>query len=159
LAKTNTVKGKTIFDLLSCLFDKKTKWNDLSDVDQKQFSPYMINRFISMDPDYIETVNYLQQYTLTGMRPKDVYNLYLDLLPKKKFWAKYIKSKSEEDSKISKRLIEFLSQQEQWSTSETYDNLSFIFESANGTQILKDYLRMYGISEAEAFKVYGIPKK
>lgn len=158
-AKTNTVKGKTIFDLLGCLFENKTKWDDLSEIDRKQFSPYMINRFISMDPNYVETVNYLQQYTMNGMRPKDVYNLYYDLLPKKKFWAKYIKSKAEGDEKISRNLIEFLAQQEKWSTDESYDNLSFILASDNGVQIIKDYLKLYGISETEAIKVYGVPKK
>ena len=159
MAKTNTIKGKTIFDLLSCLFEHKTKWDDLSELDQKQFSPYMINRFISMDPNYIETVNYLQQYTLNGMRPKEVYNLYLNLLPKKKFWSKYIKSKNEGDSKISTKLIEFIAKEQKWSTTETYDNLAFIYDAENGTQLVKDYLRMYGISEAEAVKIYGVPKK
>lgn len=157
--QTNTVKSKSIFDLLSCIFEHKTKWEDLSEMDQKQFSPYMINRFISMDPVYIGTVNYLQQYTLNGMSPREVYKLYLDLLPKKKFWSKYIKSKSESDEKISTRLIEFVSKQEQWSTSETYENLLFVFESTNGVQLIKDYLRMYGINEVEAHKVYGVPKK
>lgn len=159
MAKTNTVKAKSIFELLNCIFEKKTRWEDLSEMDQKQFSPYMINRFISMDPSYIETVNYLQQYTLTAMRPREVYKLYLDLLPKKKFWSKYIKSKDEGDARISKRLLEFVAQQEQWSTTETYENLLFILESENGISNIKGYLKLYGISEGEAHKVYGVPKK
>jgi hypothetical protein len=150
------LKTKSIFDFLNCLFVTKTKWSDLSEMDKKAFSPYMINRFISMHPDYISIVNYLQQYTISGMNPREVYKLYLDLLPKQKFFAKYIKAKNDDSEKFSPKLIEFLSRQEQWSQDETIDNLSFITSTSEGNSILKDYLKLYGISSDEAKKVYKI---
>jgi hypothetical protein len=150
------VKTKGIFDFLNCLFVTKTKWDDLSELDKKAFSPYMINRFISMHPDYISIVNYLQQYTITGMNPREVYKLYLDLLPKQKFFAKYIKAKNDESEKFAPKLVEFLSTQEQWSKDETVDNLSFITSMPEGNEMLKDYLKMYGIGADEAKKVYKI---
>lgn len=150
------VKTKGIFDFLNCLFVTKTKWDDLSELDKKAFSPYMINRFISMHPDYISIVNYLQQYTITGMNPREVYKLYLDLLPKQKFFAKYIKAKNDESEKFAPKLVEFLSTQEQWSKDETIDNLSFITSMTEGNAILKDYLKLYGIGADEAKKVYKI---
>jgi len=150
------VKTKGIFDFLNCLFVTKTKWDDLSELDKKAFSPYMINRFISMHPDYISIVNYLQQYTITGMNPREVYKLYLDLLPKQKFFAKYIKAKNDESEKFAPKLVEFLSTQEQWSKDETIENLSFITSMPEGNTMLKDYLKLYGIGGDEAKKVYKI---
>lgn len=150
------LKTKGIFDFLNCLFVTKTKWNDLSELDKKAFSPYMINRFISMHPDYISIVNYLQQYTISGMNPREVYKLYLDLLPKQKFFAKYIKSKNDDSEKFSPKLVEFIAKQEQWSKDETIENLSFITSTKEGNTILKEYLKLYGISSDEAKKVYKI---
>jgi hypothetical protein len=150
------LKTKSIFDFLNCLFVTKTKWDDLSEMDKKAFSPYMINRFISMHPEYISIVNYLQQYTISGMNPREVYKLYLDLLPKQKFFAKYIKAKNDDSEKFSPKLIEFLARQEQWSQDETINNLSFITLTSEGNSILKDYLKLYGISSDEVKKVYKI---
>ena len=99
------LKTKSIFDFLNCLFVSKTKWDDLSELDKKAFSPYMINRFISMHPDFVGVVNYLQQYTISGMNPREVYKLYLDFLPKQKFFSKYIKSSAEKSNKLSDDLI------------------------------------------------------
>lgn len=150
------LKTKTIFDFLNCLFLTKTKWEDLSELDKKAFAPYMINRLISMHPDYISIVNYLQQYTISGMNAREVYKLYLDLLPKQKFFAKYVKNKNDDSEKFSPKLVELVSKQEQWSTDETIDNLSFIMSNSEGNGIMKDYLRMYGIGDDEAKKIYKI---
>lgn len=149
-------KTKSIFDFLSCLFDKKTNWNDLSEMDKKAFSPYMINRFISMHPDYVGIVNYLQQYTIVGMNPKEVYKLYLDLLPKQKFFAKYIKSKNDESEKLSPSLVQFISSKENWSTDETKDNILFILSNKDGSKIIKEYLTSYGVNSDDIKKIYKI---
>ena len=151
-----SVKTKSIFDFLNCLFVTKTKWNDLSEMDKKAFSPYMINRFISMHPDYIGIVNYLQQYTISGMNPREVYKMYLDLLPKQKFFSKYIKASGDKEGKISEELIGLVSKQERWSTDESYANLSFILSQPNGSSTIKTYLKMFGIDDKDAGKKYGI---
>ena len=150
------LKTKSIFDFLNCLFMTKTKWDDLSELDKKAFSPYMINRFISMHPDYVGVVNYLQQYTISGMNPREVYKLYLDLLPKQKFFAKYIKAKNDDSEKLAPKLIEFIAEQEQWSTDESKENILFILSMPTGNQLIKEYLKMFGIGSDEAKKVYKI---
>lgn len=150
------IKTKSIFDFLNCLFVSKTKWEDLSESDKKAFSPYMINRFISMHPDFVGVINYLQQYTISGMNSREVYKLYLDFLPKQKFFSKYIKSNAEKDGKISDELVTFIARQEQWSTDESYTNLQFILESKGGVELIKSYLKMYGIDEKESSKKYNI---
>jgi hypothetical protein len=149
-------KTKSIFDFLNCLFEHKTKWDELSESDKKAFSPYIINKFISMHQDFVGIVNYLQQYNMSGMRPKEVYKLYLDLLPRQKFFSKYIKSKKETNEKISENLVGFLSKQEKWSTDEAFDNISFLLSTNGGNEILVQYLNMFGITREDAKKVYKI---
>ena len=74
-------KPATIFDHINHLTHKKKPWEDLSEADQKSFSPYIINRWLSMNPDLIEIVDMFQQYTIGPLSKKHVYQLYLDFLP------------------------------------------------------------------------------
>jgi len=150
-------KPKTIFQLLSCLFEKKVPWNKLTDADKKAFSVYMINRFISMDVDYIGIVNQLQQYNMNGMDARESYKVYFDLLPKKKFWSKYIKAKKDKDDKVSSKLIDFMTDQEDWSKSEAKDNISYLLKSSDGVDILKEYLTAYGFDKKD-YKSFGLKK-
>jgi len=60
---------------------------------------YMINRFLSMDPDYVEVVNIVQKNTWQ-MKGEYLYNLYRDLIPKQYKFLKYIKSAHKNDYTI-----------------------------------------------------------
>jgi len=87
-------KKTGLFDLLSYITEQKKPWNDLTIEEQKAFSPYIINRFLSMDLFLCEAINDLQKYTLL-IDKKDCYNLYLNLLPQQRFYLKYVKSSVE----------------------------------------------------------------
>lgn len=150
-------KTKSIFDFLKCVFQEKTPWEELTESDRKAFSPYMMNRWISMHPDYIGIVNFLQQYTIEGMKPREVYKLYCDILPPVKFWSKYIKAKTTKADKVNKNLVEFVATQEQWSRAESRDNLAFIMaRGPEGHQLLIDYLDAFGISQKDASLKYNL---
>ena len=75
-AKTN--KPATLFDHLANITWKKIPWSKLTESDQKSFSPYLINRWLSMNMDYIELVDMFQQYTIGPLSKKHVYQLYFD---------------------------------------------------------------------------------
>ena len=47
-------KTATIFDHISGVTDKKTPWSKLSVLDRKSFSVYLVNRWLSMNMDFIE---------------------------------------------------------------------------------------------------------
>ena len=81
-------KKATIFDHLSNITDKKVPWSTLNDVDRKAFSVYLINRWLSMNMDFIEIVNELQKYTIGQLSPAETYKLYFDVLPKQKQFNK-----------------------------------------------------------------------
>jgi len=89
-------KGATIFDFIGGVTDKKREWKKWSETDQKKFSPFIVNRWLSMRMELTELVNELQTYTIGLLRPQETYRLYYELLPTNKSFAKYIKGKSED---------------------------------------------------------------
>ena len=84
------MKTKSLFDHITHITQKQTKnyWDDITDADRKTWSNYMIHRFLSMKMEYVEIVNEFQRYNL---KPKELYKLYTNVLPKKKEWLRYIK--------------------------------------------------------------------
>jgi len=59
---------------------------------------WMINRYLSMDPNYCEVVNIVQKNTWQ-MKGEYLYNLYRDLIPKQYVFLKYIKASKKIDYK------------------------------------------------------------
>ena len=135
----------TIFDHLSNITDKKVNWNTLNDVDQKAFSPYMINRWLSMNMDFIEIVNELQKYTIGQLSAAETYKLYFEFLPKQKQFNKYIKGKKAD--KYNQDLVELLSQHFCVSEKEATEYIE-ILESTNKDE-LKSIIKLYGKSDKE----------
>ena len=83
----------TIIDWMNQLLVHKKHWNEFSEDEQKKFSPFIINRWLSMDKDFIEIVNIFQKYAIGTLEPREVYKWYCDILPKGKRFNKYIKGK------------------------------------------------------------------
>lgn len=135
-------KGATIFDLIGGLTDKKREWKRWSETDQKKFSPFIINRWLSMRMELTELVNELQTYTIGLLRPQETYRLYYELLPTNKSFAKYIKGKAED--KFDKELITQLAEHYQISKSEAADYAELMDKIS-----LERILTMYGYNEAE----------
>ena len=61
----------------------------------------MVHRFISMSPYYVEVADYAQ--SLMPQNKKEIYNFYKEMIPKRKVWLQYIKTKNKE---IKKELVE-----------------------------------------------------
>ena len=59
---------------------------------------WMINRYLSMDPEYCEVVNLVQKNTWQ-MKGEYLYNLYKDLIPQQYKFLKYIKASKKTDYK------------------------------------------------------------
>ena len=88
---------KSIFDWLKHINQYKTPSSKFTDKDWEVWNSYMIHRFISMNPDYIEVVNYVQE--LPPQEKVMIYNIYKEFIPKNNKWNKYIKSKVKEPNK------------------------------------------------------------
>ena len=85
---------KNIFDWLKAINNTKPPVESFTDKDWEVWNSYMIHRFISMNPDYIELVNFIQDYP--PQNKKAIYSIYKEYIPKNNKWNKYIKSKIKE---------------------------------------------------------------
>jgi len=139
-------KGATIFDLIGGVTDKKREWKKWSETDQKKFSPFIVNRWLSMRMELTELVNELQTYTIGLLRPQETYRLYYELLPTNKSFAKYIKGKAED--KFDKDLITQLAEHYQISKAEAADYADLMDKIT-----LDRILTMYGYNDAEKKKM------
>jgi hypothetical protein len=144
-------KPATIFDHIAGITHRKKSWDKLSEADQKSFSPYIINRWLSMHMDLIETVDALQQYTIGPLSKKHVYQLYYDILPNANVRAKYIKGKKV--NKFNKDLIKFVKDHYQISSQEAEQYISIYIHTTSGIQSLIDILKGYGKTEKEIKKL------
>ena len=91
------------FDHIKNLHTKKRIWDNFNDEEKKSFNIYIINKALSMNPNYLNIVNMVQKYTNNMLEPKEVFNLYYDLLPNKfRFykWIKGTKDKNKEKYQI-----------------------------------------------------------
>ena len=126
----------TIIDWMNQVLVHKKPWDSFSESDKKTFSPFILNRFLSMDRQFIEIVNGFQPYSIGLLESKDVYEFYCKLLPKGKRFNKYIKGKK--DKKYDPELINVLVKYLECSKLEVKENLSLISkEEVN--QILEKY--------------------
>lgn len=106
-------KIKNIFDWLQHITLYKTPSSEFTDNDWENFNSYMVHRFISMSPYYVEVADYAQSM-LPNMK-KQIYNFYREMLPKKKVWLQYVKSKTET---VNKDLVEDIAKYYEVGTSD-----------------------------------------
>jgi hypothetical protein len=148
-------KKATIFDHLSFITDKKVSWDSLNDVDKKAFVPYLINRWLSMNMDFIEIVNELQRYTIGQVSPAETYKLYFDILPRQKQYNKYIKGKKAD--KFNPELVKLLSEHFSVSRKEASEYIE-LYEKSNISE-LRSIIKKYGKTDKEVDKLLKPDKK
>jgi hypothetical protein len=88
MSQETTKKVINIFDHIKNITVNKGDF-----LGEEGWSNYMINRFLSMNEDYCEVVNFVQKNTWQ-IKPVYLYNLYKDLLPKQQVYLKYIKAQN-----------------------------------------------------------------
>ena len=130
----------TIIDWMNQLLVHKKHWNEFTEDEQKKFSPFIINRWLSMDKDFLEIVNYFQKYSIGTLEPREVYKWYCDMLPKGKRFNKYIKGKK--DKKYNTELIDIMVTHFECSKSQVKDYLDLIAKDE-----LMEILEKYGMNE------------
>ena len=130
----------TIFDWINQILVKKTHWNKFIEDEQKKFSPFIINRWLSMDKDFIEIVNVFQKYAIGTLEPREVYKWYCNILPRGKRFNKYIKGKR--DKKYNTELIDIMVTHFECSKSQVKDYLDLIAKNE-----LIEILEKYGMNE------------
>jgi hypothetical protein len=69
----------------------KTSIENISEESWDKWNSYIIHRYVSMNINYIELVNYVQ--TLPYENKQQIYTIYKEMIPKNKVFLKYIKSR------------------------------------------------------------------
>ena len=147
------MKTKSLFDHITHITSKQTKnyWENLNDADRKTWSNYMVHRFLSMNMNWVDIVNELQKYKL---KPKDLYRLYTEILPKGKQWLRYTKGK-----KVMKHpvwVVEIVTKYHEVSVKEANEYLEIYYSSEQGKAELKSILQKFG-TEPKEIKKLNLP--
>ena len=141
---TKQSKSFTIFDWIKAVIDTKPSWETFSPEQQKQFNNYMIHRFLSMNPKYIEVVNYIQGLNIQDS--KKLYEVYCFMIPQSKnTYSAYIKSNMKKSSpEVAQHVAEYF----ECSVSEANEYISL-----TDKKWLENILTTKGIDEKEIKKL------
>lgn len=117
---------------------KKTLWEDIPDEERKTYNPFIMNLWLSMEPDLLETIEFIQRYQIPN---KHHYNFYKLVLPKRNIYLRWIKSKKRE---YKPEVINIIASHYKISIREVYDSL----EVLNKDTII-DILKMNSINDKQ----------
>ena len=135
--------AKTLFDHLNAITDKKDPkyWDKLEDADKKTWSNYMILRFLSMKPEWIELIADIQPY-IQEAPPKAMYLCLIGLIPKTRAFLKYMKPASSE--KYEAWLIKLVARYYEVSETEAEDYANILYQTTIGKLHIKEIAEAYG---------------
>jgi hypothetical protein len=136
-------KKMTIFDWLKEITYNKSPWNSFTEEDRESFNPYMIHRFLSMNPDYVDFVNTVQTVPYTSK--ERIYNIYLYTIPKKDMWLKYIKSTK---TRRQEAMLKYIATYYECSLGEAEEYADILRD--NG---VKNILKQSGVDDKEIKKL------
>ena len=141
------MKLKSLFDHINHITSKQTKgyWDSLNDREKKQWSNYMINRFLSMKMEWTDFVNEIQKLKLDSYQ---LYVVYSSILPKGKQYLKYIKKKK--DPIYNTQVVQKISEYFECSQSESEDYLKLLTKKQ-----IRELVSKYGYTDKE-LKQMGI---
>ena len=143
------MKKKSLFDHIKEItsVQKSDYWETISEEDKKTWSNYMVHRFLSMKMEWVELVNELQKYNL---KPKELYKLYTNVLPKGKRWLKYTKGRNQMEH--PNWLINIVANHEEISKKEAVEFIEMLMLTEGGMLELGELSRKWGIEEKKIKK-------
>jgi len=143
---------RTLFDHITNITSVQNPkyWDSLEDADKKTWSNYMVHRFLSMNPDWIEVLSEIQPYTQV-LEPKQLYLALIGILPKGRYYLKYTKGKKSE--KYESWLVDLLINEFMCSTKEAEDYCEILYSTKEGKENIKYICEKYGIDKKQITKL------
>ena len=132
-----------IFDWLNEITVKKTQPEKFSQESWDKWNSYMIHRYLSMNMDYIDIVNYVQK--MNPQSKKQIYTIYREMIPKKKVYLKYVKN---ENKKNYKELAEYIADDLECGLGEADEYIPILQEHG-----IRGILWKMGVEEEETEKL------
>ena len=133
----------TLFNWLEEITIKKSPVEKFSEEEWNVFNSYMVHRFLSMNVDYIDIVNYVQK--INPQNKKQIYTIYKEMIPTKKVWLKYIKN---EIKAIPEELVKYISSFYECSLKEAEQYILILKKP-----IVENILFKMGLNEKETKKL------
>ena len=143
---------KKLFDHLNAITSEQDPnyFDKLSEEDLKSWSNFMVNRFLSMKPEWVELIATLLPLSQT-LSPKEMYSLYINIIPKGKYFLKYIKGKSED--KYERFLIDLIKKEFLVSEIQAIEYIEILYSIREGRENIKYICEKYGIEKKEITKL------
>jgi hypothetical protein len=138
----------TPLDYISWLTDKKRKWETFDEIEQKQFAPFIILKWLSMSQDLTPYISLIIKYTIGVLDAQQIYMFLYHLLPKQKFYYNYVKKTKSE--KYNKELMDIFVNEYQISRREVADYLDFY---KSNKEHIRKVVSKYGLTEKEVDKL------
>jgi hypothetical protein len=121
----------------------KTSPEKISEESWNNFNSYMIHRYVSMDMNYIDIVNYIQK--INPNSKKQIYSIYREMIPKKKTYLKYVKNENKRDYK---ELAEYVAEYLECSLGEADEYIDILQDIG-----VRSILWKMGVNEDETEKL------
>ncbi len=121
----------------------KTAPENISEESWDKFNSYMIHRYVSMNMDYIDVVNYVQK--INPNNKKQIYSIYREMLPQKKVYLKYVKN---ENKRNYQELAEYIAEYLECSLGEADEYIDILQEHG-----VRGILWKMGVEENETEKL------
>ena len=144
--------AKKLFDHLNAITSEQDPkyFDKLSEEDLKSWSNFMINRFLSMKPEWVELIATLLPLTQT-LQPKEMYKLYISVIPKGKYFLKYVKGKSAD--KYEDFLVDLIKTDFQCSEKEALEYIEVLYSTREGRENIKYICEKYGTDKKQITKL------
>ena len=143
---------RTLFDHITNITSVQNPkyWDGLEDADKKSWSNYMVHRFLSMNPDWVEVLSEIQPYTQV-LEPKQLYLVLIGILPKGRRYMKYIKGKKAD--KYESWLVDLIKQDFNCSLKESEEYCEILYATTEGRENIKYICEKYGIDKKQITKL------
>jgi len=134
----------TPFQWVEHIIKHKTHYTQFNADDWKNFNVFMIDRILSMNPNYLEIVDYM-----SGLKIDDkekIYRIYCNIIPKSnKTFFPYMRSQSQ---KYDKELLKYISDYYVCGTNEAADYIEIMNDDD-----IKMLLGKHGLENKEINKL------
>jgi Bacteriophage clamp loader A subunit len=144
--------AKTPFNHIDAIYNNQRMdyYDNLSDIDKKSFSPYVINMGISMNPDFLPVVNEANKYW-DQLDARSLYLFYSQAIPKGKYYNKWVKGTKDVD--YEDWLVDLVGRKFEVSKSEAKSYLNIFYKTDEGRDELRSICKGFGIDDKKLKKV------
>ena len=139
----NSSRKMTPFDFLRLVHDKKIKWEDLNEDEQKTYNKFIINRALGFNNNMLDIVNRLQGYDVT---PKESFKYYQSMTGNKFKFNKWIKGNK--DKSFNPELLLKIAGYLECSKKQANEYLNILSKKE-----IKSLLKHIGLQDSEIKKL------